>query len=225
MGEQDNVRRNSLGLDNGGMGYVDTTDQWSIVPPEVREHLTRIARHYPAPHTPKPEYGELYDSLRTKYAWDSTSDFFGEATITPSTTAPVIVPLTVSNAPLIRLSQYPGAVACYFFVAFFTFAIQGGAMTGALDFRYIDPNGNVMPLGMYPAGSPYAGQLRVQRLSTSPITDPTSTNYGQIYCGPQTLAGTISNVVTQLAFSVVYLQPSTTAVAPEHYVKPYGDES
>lgn len=219
----DDVRHNALGTQNGGMGYVDTSDPWANIPPHVREYLTDVARNWPAPHTPQPTYGELYDTLRTKDGWDRFVDFSFDGTITPSTSAPVaetLSPITESQPINLRQGLYPGGVQAYPCVRLFSITATAGTATGALKFFWIDPSGNILPLGTAPAANTqYA--ITPNIISPTPITDNNVPTMGQLQI--QMVSGaTPVTLAYEVGISIVYLRPATVAVAPTEYVHDYG---
>jgi len=184
------------------------------------EELIHDPPQHAAPHVLKqdipvlvPNYNYLYDTLRSRDAWENSADGYANGTVTTVAgslvTSPVVLTLPANTqSPNWRLQQWPGGTLLYLFIRSFSMGPQTAtfATQGEIDVVFIDQFGNPAPLGVIPNNSFFNETPGV--LLPSPITDSgQQTRLGNLSC-TLNAGATVGTYSWQMGFSCAYLLPA-----------------
>jgi hypothetical protein len=181
---------------------------------ELVEHEHRII------HTLKqdipilvPNYNTLYDTLRTKQAWQFSADGYANGTVTTIAntlvTSPVVLTLPANTqSPNWRLQQWPGGTLLYLFIRSFSMGPQTAAFAtqGEIDVVFVDQFGNSAPLGVVPNNAFFNDLPGI--LLPSPITDTGQQDELGDISFTLNSGATVGTYSWQIGFSCAYLLPA-----------------
>lgn len=160
-----------------------------------------------------PNYNNLYDTLRSKQAWQVSADGYANGTVTTVAgtlvTSPVVLTLPANTqSPNWRLQQWPGGTLLYLVVRSFSMGPQTAtfATQGEIDVVFVDQFGNPVPLGVVPNNN-FVNTFPLALLP-SPITDTGQQDELGDISFTLNAAATTGTYSWQIGFSCAYLLPA-----------------
>lgn len=191
-----------------------------IPPPEKKEkpvtedllHVQEHEHHDMRPTIKKPweeiivpRFNKLYGSARTEDGWRYVVDNMANGTILTVAGSTVLQTVKLNNTPNWLLERWPGGTQLFLCIRQFSIAPQAqGATNGAIDCQYVDNSGMIIGLGDYLSNS--GGDLSLNSLIPSPVTDPGLQTLGQLAVLLNTGA-TPETYYWQILFSGAYMIP------------------